>query len=338
MTPAAGPVEPLLADWCTQHLGSTVVGQFFGLRRLSAVHGVTLADGREVVLKVRGAQDRLVACTIVHERLWAAGLPCPQPLAGPRPLVPGVGEVRVASGAGDEWLDARTLAVSAEAWAGEGVAAVGPLSPHGYGRLLARMVAAAPAAVELPTLLPDVPWLNWRHGDPDRVWPPPASARWDPHRIQAQLDPLILEVARRARARLLRADVATLPVVVGHGDFEAQNCRWVAAPDGTSHLVVHDWDSVVAQPEAVLAGNSASTFVSVDDCALSSLAENDAFLAGYAAERSRPWSELEWQVAHAAGAWVGAYNAAFEYLKGGPGPVARGLHEQAQERLHRAAA
>jgi hypothetical protein len=338
MTPAADPVEPLLAAWCAQHLGSPVVGQFFGLHRLSAVHGVTLADGREVVLKVRGAQARQVACAIVHERLWAAGLPCPQPLVGPQPLASGPEEVRAAGGEGNEWVDARTLAVSAETWAGEGVAAIGPLSPHGYGRLLARMVAAAPSVTELPTLMPDVPWLNWRHGDPDRVWPPPASSRWDPHRIEAEIDPLVIEVAQRARARLLRDDVLTLPVVAGHGDFEAQNCRWVSGPDGTRQLVVHDWDSVVAQPEAVLAGNAALTFVSVDDCAISTLVQNDALLAGYAAERGRPWRALEWQVAHAAGAWVGAYNAAFEHLKTGPGPVTQGLHEQADERLHRAGA
>ena len=35
-------------------------------------------------------------------------------------------------------------------------------------------------------------------------------------------------------------------------------------------------------------------------------------------------------MAHAAGAWVGAYNAAFEHLKGGPGPVTDGLREQAE--------
>ncbi len=327
-------VDPLLVDWCARHLGSPAVDRFFGLQRLSAVHGVTLADGRDVVLKVRGAQARQVACGIVHQALWAAGIPCPQPLAGPQPLVAGPQEVPGPWGEG--LVDPRSLAVSAEAWAGEGVADLGPLSPHGYGSLLARMVAVAPPVADLPTLVPDVPWLNWRHGDPARVWPPPASERWDPHRIEAGLDPLIVAVARRARARLLREDVGSLPQVAGHGDFEAQNCRWVSGPDGRPQLVVHDWDSVVAQPEAVLAGNAAFTFVSVHDCDISSLDQNDALLAGYASERGRPWSPVEWQVAHAAGAWVGAYNAAFEHLKGGPGPVTRGLHEQAEERLRRA--
>jgi len=327
-------VDPLLAAWCAEHLGSPAVGRHFGLRRLSAVHGVTLADGRAVVLKVRAAQPRQAACATVHEALWAAGIPCPRPLAGPRPLAVGRREVPVLAEGDEAGVDARSLAVNAETWEGEGVAGLGPLSPHGYGRLLARMVALAPQVADLPTLMPDV----WRHRDPARVWPPPASPRWDPHRIEEHLDPLIIEVASRARARLLREDAAALPEVAGHGDFEAQNCRWVRGPDGAARLVVHDWDSVVAQPEAVLAGNSALAFVSVDDCAISTIAQNDAFLAGYAAQRGRRWSALEWQVAHAAGAWVGAYNAAFEHLKGGPGPVTRGLREQAEARLRRAGA
>lgn len=330
------PLDPLLVAWCAQHLGSPALSQFFGMQRLSAVHGVALADGRQVVLKVRGAQARLEACTMVHRAVWAAGLPCPQPLAGPQLLVSKPVPLDPPEGEGSETVPAGALTVSAEAWAGEGVAALGSMTAHDFGRLLAAIVAAAPPVTELPTLEPDVPWLNWRHGDPDRVWPPAASDRWDPHRIEAEIDPLVLELARRARARLLRPDVATLPLVAGHGDFEAQNCRWVTGPDGQEQLVVHDWDSVVARPEAVLAGNSASNYVSVFDCELTTLADNDAFLEGYAAERGQPWSELEWQVAHATGLWVNAYNAAFEHLKGGPGPVTRGLHEQGEERLARA--
>jgi hypothetical protein len=340
-------VDPLLVSWCVRHLGSPPVEQFFGVQRLSAVHGLRLADGREVVLKVRTAQDRQAACTVVHEAMWRAGLPCPRPLAGPFPLVDADTEVLAmgeqgdsgaAGGEGAERVDARLLAVNAETWEGKGVAAVGAIGAAGYARLLACMVAAAPAVDELMTLAPPTPWLHWDHGDPNRVWPPPASDRWDPHRIEAAIDPLVHEVARRARERLLASDVATLPRVAAHGDFEAQNCRWVQCPDGAERLVIHDWDSVVAMPEAVLAGNSAFTYVSVLDCEISSLEQNDEFLAVYAAERGRPWSALEWQVAHAAGAWVGAYNAAFEHLKGGPGPVTSGLHEQAGWRLHRAGA
>lgn len=329
-------MDALLVDWCTRHLGSPAVEQFFGIQRLSAVHGVRLADGREVALKVRGAQDRQQACTIVHEAVWRAGIPCPRPLAGPAALIDDDTVVRADGVPGAEGVDVRTLVVNAETWEGEGVAAVGAIGAAGYARLLSQMVAAAPAVADLPTLEPATPWLNWAHGEPGRVWPPPASDRWDPHRVEDRIDPVVHEVAVRARARLMRPDVGTLSVVAAHGDFEAQNCRWVPGVEGSDRLLIHDWDSVVAMPEAVLAGNSAFTYVSVYDCEISTRAQNDEFLDTYSRVRGRPWSDLEWQVAHAAGAWVGAYNAAFEYLKGGPGPVTAGLRRQAGWRLGRA--
>ncbi len=328
--------DALLAEWCRVHLGSPPVEQFFGVDRLSSVLGLRLADAREVVLKVRGAQPRQEACAIVHRAMFDAGLPCPQPLVGLAPLA--VGDRVVVGDDPTSPVAADRIAVSAETWEGLGVAAIGSIGARGYATLLARMVAAGPAPADLPTLEPPVPWLNWAHGTAGRTWAPALSSRWDPHRIDTEIEPLVHEVARRARARLLRPDVGTLPLVAAHGDFEAQNCRWVPDGRGGQRLVIHDWDSVVAMPEAVLAGNSAFTYVSVDDCEISTLDENDEFLATYAAERGRPWSGLELQVAHAAGAWVGAYNAAFEYLKGGPGPVAVGLRQQAEERLARAGA
>ncbi|HSO04887.1 MAG TPA: hypothetical protein VLQ92_10430, partial [Candidatus Limnocylindrales bacterium] len=124
---AAGAIAPLVVEWCVRHLGSPPVEQFFGVQRLSAVHGLRLADGREVVLKVRGALDRQAACTVVHEAMWRAGVPCPRPLAGPSPLAEGDTGVLAAGGEGNESVHARALAVNAETWEGEGVAAVGAL-------------------------------------------------------------------------------------------------------------------------------------------------------------------------------------------------------------------
>ena len=153
-------MDALLVDWCTRHLGSPAVEQFFGIQRLSAVHGVRLADGREVALKVRGAQDRQQACTIVHEAVWRAGIPCPRPLAGPAALIDDDTAVRADGVPGAEGVDVRTLVVNAETWEGEGVAAVGAIGAAGYARLLAEMVAVAPAVTDLPTLAPATPWLS----------------------------------------------------------------------------------------------------------------------------------------------------------------------------------
>src|SRR6185436_10157192 len=43
-------LDERLVRWCERHLGSAPVERFFGADHLSEVHGVRLADGREVVL------------------------------------------------------------------------------------------------------------------------------------------------------------------------------------------------------------------------------------------------------------------------------------------------
>lgn len=330
--------DQLVSRWCAAHLGSPATAQFFGMRRLSAVHGVRLADGRRVAVKVRVAEPRLHACARVHEALWTAGIPCPRPLAGPAALAEAGEPVLVAGDGGGDPVDARWLAVTAETWEGEGDTGVGEPDAATFAQLLARMVAAAPPVADLPTLEPAVPWLWWDHVAVGRTWPPAASERWDPHRIAERLPTVITDTARRARARLLAPDVVSLPRVAGHGDLTAQNCRWVPGPDGGQRLVVHDWDSIVARPEAVLAGNSALTYLELDAGDISSLDQHEHFVEAYAEARGRPWSRVERQAAHATAAWVASYNAAFEYLKGGPGTVAHKLADQAAERLARAGA
>lgn len=306
-----------LAAWCRQYLGSAPVASFFGADHLSQVRGLRLADGREVVLKLRGRQERLLGCHAVHRAVWEAGIPCPEPLVGPRPL------------AEDEpnWW------VSAEAWADAPEIRTGDDLPEVYARLLAEIVAAAPALDSLPSLEPPVSWLWFDHADPGRTWPPPASDRWDPHRIEAELPPFILATARRARARLLADDVRVDGRIVGHGDLSGLNTRWRGP-----HPIVHDWDSVVALSEAVLAGSTAADHVSDTRTRLATLTEADRFLDAYAAARNRSWTKAETEIAHAAGAWLAAHNAAFEHLKDGPYAVSEQLALDADERLRRAAA
>jgi hypothetical protein len=55
----------------------------------------------------------------------------------------------------------------------------------------------------------------------------------------------------RERLRMHRA-----PRVIGHADWHADNVLW----SGDKLLIVHDWDSVVCQPEAVIAGMAAAMF------------------------------------------------------------------------------
>ncbi len=312
--PAA--VDAALSTWCAQHLGVPAVQRFFGADHLTEVHGLQLADGRRVVLKLRGVVPRVRGCVAVQAALWAAGVPCPRPLAGPSPM----------PGRDDRW-------VTAEEWVGSGETRVRPDDPEVYARLLALIVSRAPAPADLPSLEPPVPWLRYDHGDATRTWPPPETEWWDPHRIA--LPGHVVGTARRVRGRLLAPDMRALAAVVGHGDLSGINVRWFppSTPDGRWRPVVHDWDSVVALPEAVLAGQTSGDFASHDVCRLASVAHSERFLAAYAVERSLRWTPTELEVAHAAALWVAAYNAAFEHLKGGAGPVSQRLAVDAERRL-----
>src|SRR2546430_1870584 len=83
MPPRAQAVDPdRLGRWCVEHLGSPPADEIFRSGHLSAVTGLRLADGREVVVKVRPDSPRIAACVEVQRRMFQAGYPCPQPLTG----------------------------------------------------------------------------------------------------------------------------------------------------------------------------------------------------------------------------------------------------------------
>ena len=75
-----------LAVWCRRWLGAPPAAELFEAGYLSTVKGLRLADGREVVVKVRPCGPRLAGCAVVHRALWTAGFPCPEPLVELQPL------------------------------------------------------------------------------------------------------------------------------------------------------------------------------------------------------------------------------------------------------------
>ena len=316
-------LDPLVAAWCGRHLGSPAVEVFFAVEHLTAVAGVELADGRRVALKQRHGEPRLVGCAAVQRALHAAGIPCPALLAGPMPL---------SEAQPDRW-------VSAEEWLPGGAARPAGDPAEAYALLLRQIVAASAAVTDVPPLAPPSPWLHYDHAATDRVWPPPASDEWDPHRLGEVIPAHVRETARRARVRLLRDDALALAPSIGHSDLSGINVRWLDGDGGPATVpLVHDWDSVVSRPEAVLAGCAAADHASSDRCRLATVEASERFLAVYAEARGDGWTAPEREVAWAAGAWVAAYNAAFEHLKGAAGPVSEALAGQAGERLSRAAA
>ena len=301
--------DDALATWCARWLGAPPMSVLFEVAHLSVVTGLRLADGREVVIKARPPAARLQACVDVQRHLWAAGFPCPEPLAGPYPL--------------------GTLTATAEALVPGGTRLTpGTDSPWLFAEALAELVRLTPPVTALPTLAPPLAWVFWDHDQPG-TWPLPDDRDDD---LNCYPEPRWLEeVGRRVHCRLAEC---RQPPVVGHADWEESNLRWV---DRRLH-VVHDWDSVVSRPEAALAGIAAAVYPACGGPGTATLEESEAFLEAYEQVRGQPWSVDEWQVGWAAGLWTRAYNAKKATLEGDGGPLLERLASEAPERLRLACA
>jgi hypothetical protein len=298
--PAVDPAS--LAVWCELHLGSPVAKELFQAGHLARVVGVRLADGREVVVRVRPAEPRAAACAEVQRRLFESGFPCPRPLAGPALF----GEYEA----------------SAESYVPGGA----PLPDSGrraepFAAALAQLVALAPAPEEVPSLAPTPAWAAWNHSE-NGLWPWPDDQEIDLNQVPG---PDWLDAAAEAvRSRLRRGyDRA----VIGHCDWYTENLRW----RGNQLLVAYDWDSLIADSEPVIAGLAAAIYLFP---ALPTVTETGDFLAAYAAARGRPFGPGELQCCWAAGVWTRAFEAKKEYAGGRP--VITLAEDEACQRLRRA--
>jgi Phosphotransferase enzyme family len=304
MSPRAGAVDrDRLARWCVEQLGSPPVAEIFRSGYLSAVIGLRLADGREVVVKVRPDSPRIAGCVEVQRRMFEAGYPCPRPLTGAVPLG---GELATA----EAYVPGGALLPSAG------------LAAQAFAAAFARLIGLAPRPSEVSTLDPPPSWAAWNHAG-DGLWPRPeehpdldldgvAGAEW--------LD----DAGRRARDRL-RASGSE--AVVGHCDWLAGNLRW----SGDTLLVVHDWDSVIADSEAVLVGFAAALYSTTDPDEPATVEDTERFLAAYCRARGRRLSTDELQRAWAAGLWTRAYDAKHQHAVGQP--ITALSENEARERL-----
>jgi Phosphotransferase enzyme family len=292
-----------LAVWCTRWLGAPPAAELFEVGYLSTVRGLRLADGREVVVKVRPHESRLAGCAVVHRALWAAGYPCPEPLVDGQPLggyaasaealVPDVGEPPPAS-------------------------ELAALSAAG----LARLVELAPDARPVPSLDPSPSWTGWDHTEPG-LWPGPEDRDVD---LNAFPEPRWLDrvaVAVRDRLRGHGGDP-----VIGHGDWHPENVRW----QGSQLIAVHDWDSVICQPEPAIAGLAAASFLGLGSPqGLASVEDSAAFLDAYQRARGCRWTSGDYAACWAAGLWQRAFDAKVGSLDGDPEQVL--TRREASERL-----
>jgi Ser/Thr protein kinase RdoA (MazF antagonist) len=251
--------------------------------------GLALADGRQVVLKVRPWSPRLTGCLSVQRHLWQAGFPCPEPLAGPAPL--------------------EQNAATAEVFiAGRGQLTECPDSAERFAAVLEWLLRLAPHPGDLPSLRPSLPWVGWDH-DGQMLWPALDDRGAD---LNAVAGPRWLDhAAHQVRDFLLGL---RLPAVVGHGDFESQNVRW----RGSELLCVDDWDSVVAQPEPAIVGAAAAVWAARGHPGkASNLHQTQRFLDGYVTATGQRRDEQWYHAAWAAGLWIRLYNAKKDAVDGG---------------------
>jgi hypothetical protein len=202
-----------------------------------------------------------------------------------------------------------------------------------FAQALASLVTLAPPVASLPTLKPSLPWVGWDH-DQRGTWPEPDDIEAD---LNGQVGPGWIEDAgARVRRRLLQP--SALPIVVGHADWESQNLRWV---NRRLH-VVHDWDSIVGQREATIAGAASAVYTATGAPNTSANVEqSEAFLVAYARTRGHPWTDEERELAWAAGLWVRVFNAKKATLRPGgetPSPSRLRLEAEVGARLRQAGA
>ena len=297
--------DAFLADWCDRHLRARPACVLFRSGHLSEVVAAELADGSRVVIKARPCDPRIAGCTAVQEHLARAGFPCPKPLAGP--------------------VQAGGLTVTAEALVSGGsqLPADGGAGP--FAALLARLISSAPSPADVPSLAPSPPWTGWDHPGPG-LWPDRDDRGRD---LNSTPGPAWVDAAARGVRERLRALAA--PLRIGHGDWESQNIRWTAGRP----LAVHDWDSVIAQPEAAIVGLASAVWAAQGGPGeAATIAQTAEFVDAYTHARG-DWSAQDDAAAWRAGLWVRLFNAKKDATEGG-GPQLDLLRDEIDERLHRA--
>ena len=294
-----------LADWCTRWLGAPPAAELFGTGNLSTVKGLRLADGREVVVKVRPSMPRLAGCAVVHRALWRVGFPCPEPLVDLQPL--------------DGYAASAEALVPDFAEPPDGGLAA--LSAAG----LARLEELAPGPRSVPSLTPSPSWVGWDHSEPG-LWPTSDDVDAD---LNAYPELQWLDRVAAAVRDSLRASAGD--PVIGHGDWHPDNLRW----QGPKLIAVHDWDSVISQPEPAIAGFAAVSFLGIDPPApLASVEDSAAFLDAYQQARGCRWTSEDCAAFWAAGLWQRALDAKTHSLDGDPEQIL--TRHEARARLYRA--
>jgi hypothetical protein len=299
--------DALLADWCLRYLGAPSERVLFRSGFLSDVVGVELSSGLRAVVKARPFQPRHAGCVQVQAEMARVGFPCPEPLT-------------VATRIHD-------MTITAEREVPGGSPLPTEAGPAPFAALLARLIASAPAAAVVSSLMPSPPWTAWDHPG-RRLWPDLDEHGQDLNIVGGPK--WVDDAARRVRERLTSTRAR---ICIGHGDWESQNIRWT----GRDPLVVHDWDSVIAQPEAAIVGLAAAMWPSEEGSDVTaSVSQTADFIDSYQLQVGREWRRSEIRDAWAAGLWDRLMYVKQDTAEGGSEHVDR-LATEIEERLDRAA-
>ncbi|ALV47109.1 hypothetical protein MB46_18065 [Arthrobacter alpinus] len=261
-----------------------------------------------VVVKVRSdSTDRISRCLQIQRIAADAGFPCARPLTGADLLEPGV------------VISAETWLAGGEMYSGEGVS-FADRSARLLAGLMEILESQSPTGLGAPP-----PWMHWN---------PPTGGLWPTNPVVDAMDQDLVpgHVHVIARAVSERLTQGVLPLVVGHGDWESQNLRW----QGDLPWAVHDWDSLVALPDAAIVGAASGAFASTATPTLATIESSGNFIDAYQQTRDRRSTEEEQEVAWAASLWPALHNARGESLFQSPPVALDALTCQAPERLQRA--
>jgi hypothetical protein len=294
-----------LTVWCTRWLGAPPAAELFEVGYLSTVKGLRLTDGREVVVKLRPHGSRLAGCAVVHRALWTAGFPCPEPLVDVRPLNGYAGSAETLIPDVDEPPPYSELAEQSAA-------------------ALARLVELAPDPGSVPSLAPSPSFAGWDHAG-SGLWPALEDRDAD---LNSCNERRWLDRVAAAVRDLLRRHAGN--PVIGHGDWHPENLRW----KGPHLIAVHDWDSVICQPEPAIAGLAAASFLGIDGPPMmASVEDSAAFLDAYQQARGCRWTSADYAACWAAGLWQRAIDAKAQSLDSDPEQILSRHEARARLRL-----
>jgi hypothetical protein len=282
-----GRIAASVDQFCVRSLGASIERYQFFSTSVHSVHGVKLADGRRVVIKVArpspGAESCFAAVQTVQSHLAASGFPCPQPVLEATELHGGVAVV-------EQLLDRGAPANGHHPWIRREMAAG-----------LAKQVDLCRGFVGLgglgaPLVATPLPGQLWP-GAQDHTFASAARARgtqW------------IDELASAARASLAAADD---DVVIAHSDWRSEHVRFKRA----KIVATFDWESLAVGPEAAMLGQIAHTltidFGIKQRRRMPTLRDFRAFVAAYESARGRDFTAAQHKTIDAAWVYSTAYNA-----------------------------